>query len=158
VEAVEHRQMCARRELDLRVPRRVAVLLAAAMRAAREGSDRWLTPSECLERIARHFVETWAPLVKARRTPSRRVLERDRGCQVPGCSRPAVQAHHVRRRAHGGGDHAGNLTGLCAAHHLIAVHRGYLRVAGTAPDALTWVVRLPLPDARSLGPPGARAA
>ncbi|HEX8908020.1 MAG TPA: HNH endonuclease [Anaeromyxobacteraceae bacterium] len=67
---------------------------------------------------------------------------RDRGyCQAPGCSRAAVHAHHLHFRSAGGSDDPANLTSLCAAHHLVGVHRGYLRVTGTAPDRLRWEVR-----------------
>lgn len=139
-EASRERQLCARRALDVRLPRDVAVLLAAAIHAARAASDTLLTPSQCLERIARHFVEVWTPEVKPRRTLHRRVIERDRWCQVPGCSRPAMHAHHLRHRSLGGPDHLANLSGLCIAHHLAAVHGGHLRVTGVAPDALVWVL------------------
>ena len=88
---------------------------------------------------ARHFIDTWKELLKERSTLQRRVLERDRGlCQVPGCSRAAAHAHHVVYRARGGGDCESNLLSLCAGHHLHGVHRGYVRVKGEAPGALTW--------------------
>jgi hypothetical protein len=139
IEASEDRQMCARGELALRVPRGVHQLLWAAIRAVRASSDGWIGPGACLARIAGHFVETWAPLLRERNTLPHRVLERDRGfCQVPGCSRPAVHAHHVVYRSRGGGDEEGNLASFCAAHHLHGVHAGYVRVRGIAPDALTW--------------------
>jgi len=57
---------------------------------------------------------------------------------VPGCSRAAAHAHHVRFRSAGGTDEAGNLVALCAAHHLHGVHAGYLRVRGRAPSSLVW--------------------
>jgi hypothetical protein len=44
----------------------------------------------------------------------------------------------VQYRSHGGGDEPGNLVSLCAAHHLHAVHLGWLRVRGRAPDRLRW--------------------
>ena len=89
--------------------------------------------------LAEHFIETWRPLLVERSTPHRRVLARDGGfCQVPGCSRPAVHAHHVVYRSRGGGDDPANLVSLCAAHHLHGVHAGTIRVRGTAPDALVW--------------------
>jgi hypothetical protein len=92
--------------------------------------------------VARHFVETWKPLVKRSRTRAQRILARDRcRCQAPGCSRAAVHSHHVEFRAHGGSDDGANLVALCALHHLRAIHGGYLRVRGTAPDALVWTVR-----------------
>jgi hypothetical protein len=87
-------------------------------------------------------VETWKPHVKRSPTRAQRILVRDRcRCQAPGCSRAAVHSHHVEFRAHGGSDDGTNLVGLCALHHLRAIHGGYLRVRGTAPDALVWTVR-----------------
>ncbi len=93
----------------------------------------------CLELAARHFIDTWKELLKERSTLQRRVLERDRGlCQVPGCSRAAVHAHHIVYRSRGGSDCESNLLSLCAGHHLHGVHRGYIRVQGEAPGALVW--------------------
>jgi hypothetical protein len=131
--------MCARGELDLRVPRRVHRLLCAAFAAARAAEGRWLGPGACLERIAEHFIETWRPALAEKSTPHRRVLARDGGfCQVPGCSRPAAHAHHVVYRSRGGGDEEANLVSMCAAHHLHGVHAGYIRVRGGAPEGLLW--------------------
>ena len=141
IEAEEQEQMCARRSLDARVPRRVANLMSAAFRAAREAAGRWLDPGECLEQIARHFIDTWQEAVSPPRTSQAKAIARDRGlCQLPGCSRPAVHAHHVQFRSAGGGNELTNLTALCAAHHLVAVHRGYIRVRGEAPSGLRWEV------------------
>jgi hypothetical protein len=129
----------ARLEAPVRVARLVAQALQAARRQAREAEGRWLDPSECLERVALHFVAAWAGLPRPRSTPRHRALDRDRHrCQVPGCSRAAAHAHHVRFRSHGGADVEENLVGLCAAHHLAGVHRGWLRVRGEAPDRLVW--------------------
>jgi hypothetical protein len=141
--AEEDAQVCALGELALRLPVRVAALLESAVRAARRVGGpvdgRWLDAGQCLERVAAHFVETWGPVLKGRSTPRRRAVDRDGGlCQVPGCSRAAAHAHHVRFRSAGGTDEAGNLVALCAAHHLNGVHRGWVRVRGRAPDALVW--------------------
>lgn len=131
-------------ELRLRVPVRVAALLAAAIRAAQrapspDGRVRWRSESECLLSVATHFIEAWRDLPHARSTPQRRALRRDgHRCQVPGCSRAAVHAHHIRYRSRGGGDEAENLVSLCAAHHLHGVHRGFVRVRGVAPGGLDW--------------------
>jgi len=144
LEAQEEAQMCARGELELRVPRRVALLLAAAFQGARAAASRWLTPSDCLVRVAQHFIDTWKSTLAERSTPHRRVLLRDRShCQVPGCSRAAVHAHHVLYRSHGGGDEPENLVSLCVAHHLHGVHRGFVQVRGRAPDRLRWQVGVP---------------
>ena len=139
IEACEQTQMRARGELDMRAPKRIVALLALALRAAREAAGHWLSPGECLERVAEHFVVTWEKALAERSTPQRKVLERDGGlCQAPGCSRAAVHAHHVRYRSRGGGNEAGNMTAVCAAHHLHGVHRGWVRVTGQAPEGLVW--------------------
>jgi hypothetical protein len=136
------RQMRGRRKLSVRLPRRVATLLAAAIETVRERSDRPVPSGKCLAIVAWHFIETWSSLAKPRRTRSREVRERDGGfCRVPGCSRHATHAHHLEFRSHGGGDEPENLVGLCAFHHLRCVHGGWLRVTGRAPDALTWILR-----------------
>jgi hypothetical protein len=139
VETQSEAQMCARAELDLRVPRRVGLLLDAAIRAARAGAESLLTAAECLERVAEHFIETWRDALAERSTPQKRALARDRGlCLMPGCSRSAVHAHHVHLRSRGGGDEAENLASLCASHHLRGVHGGHIRIRGSAPDRLKW--------------------
>jgi 5-methylcytosine-specific restriction endonuclease McrA len=140
-------QICARDWLILHVPCRVALLLDASFRAARAAAGHWLNPEECVVRIAGHFVETWTEAVKqlerSRPARQRKVLARDRcRCQVPGCSRPAAHVHHVCFRSHGGDDTEENQIALCAAHHLHAIHRGWIRVRGRAPDGLRWELGL----------------
>jgi hypothetical protein len=139
IEAKEEAQMWARGDFDIRVPRSTADLFAAACRAARRLVGESLTAGECLVWMALHFNRTWGSAVKQRKTLSRKIRERDLGyCQVPGCSRAADQTHHVVTRAQGGGDECWNLVGLCVAHHLVGVHKGYIRVSGEAPDGLKW--------------------
>jgi 5-methylcytosine-specific restriction endonuclease McrA len=134
-------QLRAARVLRARVPDRVGLLLQAAFRAVRAVEGRLLDDGRCLVLVARHFVETWRPYVKKARTVSQKVRERDLGrCQVPGCSRRAVHAHHVVPRSRGGGDEPENLVALCACHHLRGVHGGYVRVRGRAPGGLAWEV------------------
>ena len=143
LEAGERTQMCERGDLSLLLPRPVAALLAAAIRAAREVAGTWLTTGQALARLAEHFLEVWADAAPRPRTAGQRAIARDLGwCQVPGCSRPAVHAHHVIPRSRGGPDKPWNLAPLCAGHHLHGVHAGFLRVSGQAPDALVW--ELPL--------------
>jgi hypothetical protein len=117
----------------------VAALLSAAFRAVREVEGGWVDPGECLFRVAAHFLETWREALAERNTVQKRVLARDRlRCQVPGCSRAAAHAHHIRFKSAGGDDEESNLVSLCAAHHLHGVHAGLVRVSGRAPDALRW--------------------
>lgn len=138
-DAAEDAQMCARREVALRVPSRVGALVRAAFRAAREVAGRWLTRGECLVELAAHFVATWEGAIPPRRTRSARAIARDGGlCQVPGCSAAATHGHHIIPRSAGGSDEGWNRTGLCPPHHLHGVHAGYVRVRGRAPDGLVW--------------------
>jgi len=134
----EDAQMCAKGKFQVRMPESVARLMEAALRRAAEVCGKELTPGECLTLLACHFVQTWGPLLWGRGPPSR-VRRRDGGfCTVPGCSRPWGADHHLVFRSHGGGDDDGNLTGMCAPHHLRGIHGGRLRVSGTAPDRLVW--------------------
>jgi hypothetical protein len=135
-------QMRAARVLRALVPERTALLLQSAFRAVRAVEGRLLDDGRCLVFVARHFAETWRAVGKPGKTRSQRIRLRDRErCCVPGCSRRAVHAHHLTPRSKGGSDEPGNLVALCAFHHLRAVHGGYLRVRGTAPDDLVWEVR-----------------
>jgi hypothetical protein len=139
VERREEAQTCAQGSLSIRMPGSVAILLRAAIAAALEVEGRWMTAGECLVRVAQHFIDTWKDATPRRKTVSQRVLERDLGwCQVPGCSRPADDSHHITFRSAGGSDDPANQTGACKPHHLHGIHRGYVRVRGRAPDALTW--------------------
>jgi hypothetical protein len=139
LDADEERQMCTRRELDLRVPRSVGLLLRAAMDAARKAAGRWLPPGECLRVIAQHFVDTWGRALKQRQTPRNEVIARDKGCcKTPYCSKAANHAHHIEFRSHGGSDDPSNQVAICSVHHLRGVHMGRIRVWGRAPDDLHW--------------------
>jgi hypothetical protein len=132
---------------------RIATLLQAAFRAVRAVEGRLLDDGRCLVRVARHFIDTWKAHVRRARTPSQRVRDRDLGrCQAPGCSHRAVHAHHVVPRSRGGSDDPENLVALCACHHLLGIHGGYMTVRGRAPGGLVWALRravggtmLPLP-------------
>jgi hypothetical protein len=121
------------------MPRRIAGVLAAAIQAAGTLTDTVVSPGRSLAFMAKHFLDVWQPSERRSKTRSRKARDRDLcQCQVPGCSRPATQAHHVMFRSQGGGDEQENLVGLCAFHHLRCIHGGYLRVFGRAPDQLTW--------------------
>ena len=142
VDSKEEEQMCAAGELRLRLPGRASRLLDEALRAARAAAGRWIQLGEALRLVAEHFIDTYQEQLSERSTLQKRVIARDLGrCQVPGCSRAAIHAHHVRFRSHQGADAPENLTGLCAAHHLHGIHAGYLRVTGVAPHRLRWRFR-----------------
>jgi hypothetical protein len=67
-----------------------------------------------------------APAIPA--ATRRAVRRRDRGCRFPGCGRRAfTQIHHIRHRAHGGGNGLHNLVELCWYHHRL-VHEGGWKV------------------------------
>src|SRR6266404_7534585 len=108
-------QMCARGTFRVWMPVSVAEVVKAAFRAARAAAKRWLSAGECLVTLAEHFVETWRAQLKQANTLQRRIRARDRHfCQVPGCSRAAVHAHHIKPRSQGGSDDPENLISLCA--------------------------------------------
>jgi hypothetical protein len=131
--------MRARRTLTVPLPRRVAVLLAAAIATFRERVGQRVRMGTCLAVLALHLVEHWKGFLKRSATRSQQVRERDHGfCQVPGCSRRATDAHHVQFRSRGGGDELENQIGVCRFHHLRCIHAGHLAVTGKAPDGLTW--------------------
>lgn len=67
------------------------------------------------------------------------VYVRDRWrCASPTCQSRNVTPHHVKFRAHGGGEQRSNLISLCGRCHLDLVHGGRLMVSGSAPDGLVW--------------------
>lgn len=138
--ADEERQMSARNALTLRLPAEVHALFHHACRAVLRAERRpFMRPGECLAVMARHFLATYAAEVRRPNTPAGRAMDRDAGlCTCPGCSKAADHSHHIQFRSHQGSDEEWNRTSLCTAHHLHGVHRGYVRVAGTAPGGLDW--------------------
>ena len=141
IESREEVQMCSSGRMALLAPERVAVLIAATIRAVREASGKWVSPGAALAVASAHFIRAWESKLRERTTPQKRALERDKWrCTVPGCSRMALHAHHIEFRSRGGTDELENLTSLCPMHHLLGVHGGHLRVTGIAPDRLVWEV------------------
>jgi hypothetical protein len=139
LEGEKERQMRSANRLGVSWPRRIAVLVAAAVQSVRGLVGRLLPTGTCLAIIAAHFVEIWKHFLKAPRTRAQKVRERDGFCLTPGCSRPAGQSHHVEFRSRGGSDDLGNQGSECPFHHLGCIHGGYLTVEGEAPDHLTWL-------------------
>src|SRR5512140_3240426 len=130
--------MCARRVLISPMPRSTAMVLAAAFRSVRAQFGTHLPAGRCLGIIADEFTATYEATLPKARTPSMKARERDNClCCVPGCSRPAANAHHKRFRSQGGGNELFNLIGMCLFHHLRCLHKGYLSVFGE-PGALLW--------------------
>jgi hypothetical protein len=141
VEGERERQMRAQRRIVVPLPRRIAVLLAAAIHTVRERLGRPLAVGTCLAVVSAHFIETWKDFTRGYLSRSQKVRERDMGfCQVPGCSHRAVHSHHVLFRSRGGDDEAENQIASCAFHHLRCIHGGHLAVFGRAPDGLTWLL------------------
>ena len=135
------RQMRRAGELRAVVPDEVDELLSDAIRAARAAAKGGLTPGEALVAVALHFVLTWKEAVTRIIRATDEVVLRDAGlCQVPGCSRPADQVHHVIPRSAGGPLEPWNEISLCSPHHLLGAHDGNLEITGTAPDGLRFVL------------------
>jgi len=148
---VAERQTCARPRvsepwpLTLNGPREVIALFSATLCSVRlaveRESGRLLSAGEGFEMMLDHALQSWAvedPWLRRRSRRSLAIFERDGWrCTVPGCtSRRNLQLHHIRFRSAGGSDEAGNLTTLCAFHHLRGVHDGRVGIAGSAPDGL----------------------
>jgi hypothetical protein len=132
-------QMCAEERFQFWMAMRTADLVKGTFRALRNVAKRFMDVRECLLTLALHFIRTYKHLLSRAKTLERRIRERDRHrCQVPGCSRPAAHAHHIKSRARGGTDDEWNLISLCVAHHMRGIHDGRLRVTGRAPDKLVW--------------------
>ena len=58
-------------------------------------------------------------------TQRRAILARDRGCQIPGCTTPAIlcDVHHIKEWLGGGSTDEENATTICGTHHT-AIHTG----------------------------------
>ena len=102
---------------------------------ARAGSGASFVSFLCVNlwRVWLPFLETWDEKWKA-------LYQRDRHrCTSPVCERHDVTPHHVVFKQHGGGDELANMTSACAFCHLEGIHRGRLRVDGTA-SRRRWVI------------------
>ncbi len=65
-------QMCARGDFEIVLTPREALLVKAAMRAARQQAGRPLSPDECLERMAQRYIDDHDPHLG--RGPRKRAL------------------------------------------------------------------------------------
>jgi hypothetical protein len=148
------RQVCARpidRVGPIRIriwaPRDVARLFRAVLSRVRlaleRETGRLASEAEAFEVMIDHADATWGVderWFKRQLRAKWAVFERDEWrCTVPGCSsRRNLHAHHIVFRSAGGSDALENQTTLCAFHHQRGVHGGTVRVAGQAPDRLTF--------------------
>lgn len=90
--------------------------------------------------LLEHAACTWDDPRGVPRRPADDVYRRaGYRCEAPGCtSRENLHEHHVRFRAHGGGDELLNRVTLCEAHHR-ALHDGAgLAATGAAPLDVVW--------------------
>jgi hypothetical protein len=139
VDAERQRKISGTGKVELILPESTKELLLEAFQVAREHAGRWIPASTCLADMSKHFLDVWRGEARRRLRLMGHVRRRDGGmCQVPGCTRQGTQEHHIRFRSAGGSDEPDNLITLCAAHHLHALHRGYIRVEGSSSVLLTW--------------------
>jgi hypothetical protein len=133
------RKMSGGGELRVPVPEEVVELLEAVSDTIRENAGCWVPAGKCLVIASLHFLGIHGEEARRNLRKMGPIRRRDGGrCRVPGCSRAAGHVHHRRLRGQGGGDEPENLISVCPPHHLRGLHRGFVRVVGSAPDGLTW--------------------
>ncbi len=123
------------------VPAELEWYVETGVRLARLNLGEHADLSACFALFVKAFLDEYEPMAR-KMAKSHQVAERDEWrCQVPGCSnRSNLQVHHVEFRSHGGALEPWNEVTLCRAHHLKALHEGFIKVRGKAPDRLTWVL------------------
>ncbi|MEZ4336466.1 MAG: HNH endonuclease signature motif containing protein [Sandaracinaceae bacterium] len=90
------------------------------------------------------YFDAWGPrFLEGNRWKELHDRDRHR-CLSPVCESRNTTNHHVRYRAHGGGDEAENQITLCEFCHLEGEHGGRLRVRGTASRPEWWIGRTPV--------------
>jgi hypothetical protein len=89
-------------------------------------------PSSFLRFLCENFCRIWLPSLRREPCEYFELYRRDAfRCMSPVCSRRDVTPHHLRFRAHGGGDEDENVATLCVWCHLHGVHEG--RIAAEPP-------------------------
>jgi len=93
----------------------------------------------CLDALLDHFLSEYDGVHARQMRKKYALFDRDGWqCRVPGCcAYGPLHLHHIVFRSHGGGDEPENLVSLCDFHHK-ALHDGWIRCVGRAPDALYW--------------------
>jgi hypothetical protein len=75
--------------------------------------------------LCESFCRIWVPTLRRERVEYFDVYRRDAfRCTSPVCSRRDVTPHHLKFRAHGGGDDDENVASLCVWCHLHGIHEG----------------------------------
>jgi len=131
------------RHIKFRGPASVKGMLDASIMAAILLRNGQADESQAIKDIADYFIGVWSQVPPwDEETVAKRVVARDDyRCTVPGCTaRANLQSHHIIFRGKGGSDEPENQTCLCMKHHLFGVHQGYLRISGSAPDGITWIL------------------
>src|SRR5262249_48901092 len=102
------------------------VRVASAIPGVVSPQSPWSAAAEQSARIGR-ALQTISPRLR------RRIFERDGGrCRIPGCRNTCwLEAHHLRFQSEGGENSTTNILLLCSAHHA-ALHRGRIRIEGSA--------------------------
>jgi len=111
---------------------------SASMGAA-GGSGPEIPVRVCLDALLDHFLSEYDGVHARRLRQKYALFDRDGWqCRVPGCrAYGPLHLHHIVFRSHGGGDEPENLVSLCDFHHK-ALHDGWIRCVGRAPDVLYW--------------------
>ena len=60
---------------------------------------------------------------------------------MPGCSRAAVDSHHIIFRSRNGPHDPWNRVAACRVHHQRCIHKGLMTVRGRAGERLIWVFK-----------------
>ena len=83
--------------------------------------------------------ETWAPTMETE-VAYAHIYARDlQRCSSPVCTRRDLTPHHLKFRAHGGGDEDQNVASLCVHCHLRGIHEGRLRARPPA-SRIRWEI------------------
>jgi hypothetical protein len=97
--ATQERQMCARKELVLRIPEEVKELFDEACRAVMKAENRmWMKTAQALVVMCRHFIDTYAEELRTPNTPRDRSMERAGGLGGQASSGPPARSPVTTRR------------------------------------------------------------
>ncbi|MBX3248527.1 MAG: hypothetical protein KF901_15225 [Myxococcales bacterium] len=140
VRAASGRRRFGHTTLRVRCPEDVALYF----RQLEVSYERAGLPGSFLRFAATAFFHVALPqIAEERKYHGIHVRDRMR-CTSPVCNSRNVTCHHVRYRAHRGGDEPENLTSPCDFCHLEGEHEGRLRIRGEAPNLRWEIGRTPI--------------